>query len=1180
DQKYGGKVAIYNEYGPTEATVGCMIYQYQADDATASVPIGKPVDNTQIYLLDGNFSPVPQGAIGELYIAGAGLALGYFDNPEMTTEKFIDNPFAEGGTRMYRTGDLARWLEDGNIEYLGRFGDQVKIRGFRIELGEIAHHLTQYDQIRDSIVLDREQSDTTYLVAYYLADDEVDTTLIRDYLTNLLPEYMIPFHYVRMDEWPLTNNGKLDKKALPEIKMHSATGFKLAQTKEEKLLAQVWSQVLGIEHPGLNDHFFSLGGDSIKSVQVSSRMRGHGYELSVSSIMSKPTISEMAKVLTPILRASDQSPVSGSLPLTPIQRWFFDGTIAEKDHYNQSVFLRFKERLDAADLVDILSKLQDHHDALRTIFSKEGDEVTQHVQDIGLPVALEEIDLTNSSTAETVIQEKNQALQESIQLDRGPLLKAVLYQLAAESRLILVIHHLVVDGISWRILFEDLESLMTQKREGKSLNLPLKTDSYQFWSDRVQVYQNSDRFEKAGEYWEALMARDFDRIRRDQENGSNTYGIAKKEVFSLNEEATQHLLTKAPTPFNTEINDLLLVALLLSTKETFGIDVLKVDMEGHGREQLDEDVNISRTIGWFTTIFPQVLDYQNEALSSCIKRVKELNRGIPNHGLDYLPYKFQSRLSQKQQGEAQLSFNYLGQFDADIAGKSFEFLTEGKGEDISLAAERLYDLELIGIIIDGKLEMSISYSPEQYDKETMSSFMTCYHAQLKAVIDYCVDYKRTELTPSDLSYDQLSLAVLDQLNKQYELTDVYPLSPMQEGMLFHALYDPESAQYYEQVVCSVRGELDLEKVSETMNDLIQRHEILRTLFVHEGQERPLQVVLNSRAITVICEDLRTETSQLSVTELIEKYKSADKQQKFDLSKDSLIRLTILRIADDLYEFIWSYHHILMDGWCMGLLINEFEKVYTGKLRNEPVQLAPVQPYSNYIQWIALRDTKASAEYWKDYLFGYESLTGLPKPLSRATEDFEHQTSHFVLSKGQTQGLHLLSVKYGVTVNTIIQTAWAVLLSKYNNTTDVLFGAVVSGRPSDLEGVETMIGMFINTLPVRVQYDQKDTVAALLQRVQRDALASEVHQFHSLPDIQAENELGRDLLDHILIFENFPIQSATAPDNRRSEGSAFTIESAAVYEQTNYDLAITVNPGDELKFKLDFNSKVYKADNIE
>ncbi|MEL7147099.1 MAG: condensation domain-containing protein, partial [Bacteroidota bacterium] len=790
-QATGVSADLENIYGPTEGTIYSSWFPV-TDFEGQKVPIGKPVDNVRLYVVNSFDQLVPVGVAGELCIAGAGVAREYLNNPILTREKFVTDPFQQGAHKMYRTGDLVCWRADGNIEYLGRLDDQVKIRGFRIELGEIAYHLSAHDQIRDCMVLDREHAGSKFLVAYYIASETLTNQEMREHLSKSLPDYMIPSIYQQIEELPMTANGKLDKQSLPAVELQPTVGYELAQTKEEKILTSVWSQVLGVDQPGINDHFFSLGGDSIKSVQVSSRLRTHGYELPIRAIMANPTIAELSRKLQPVVRKSDQSPVTGTLPLTPIQRWFLEGPITQKEHFNQSVMMRFNEILASDDLREILSRLQDHHDALRTVFEIHGDQIIQRVLETGNAVALEQIDLSENQTPQDYILAKNQELQQSMTLDEGPLMKAILYQQPKGSMLFVVIHHLVVDGISWRILFEDLESLRSQQQNGELLALPPKTDSFKHWSISLKAYQESSMYEQAAAYWAAVTQQEFDEIPHDFEDGINRYETVIDEVVGLSDTATRELLTAAHIPFNTEINDLLLVALMISMKQAFDIDTVRVDMEGHGREQLESDVNISRTIGWFTSIYPVVLGYQQEDLSQSIKRIKEGNKAIPNNGLDYLMYQYQNTEKSADGKEAQLSFNYLGQFDADLSEKSFELVNEGRGDDISQDAPRIYDLELSGIIIDGKLQMRMSYSTEQFDSDTIRQLMSLYEANLNQVIRYCVDYDSVELTPADLTYDGMSLTDLDQLNRQYDLEDIYLLSPLQEGMMFHSLMEQES----------------------------------------------------------------------------------------------------------------------------------------------------------------------------------------------------------------------------------------------------------------------------------------------------------------------------------------------------------------------------------------------------
>ncbi|MBA4057397.1 MAG: non-ribosomal peptide synthetase, partial [Marivirga sp.] len=509
---------------------------------------------------------------------------------------------------MYRTGDIGRWLPDGNIEFFGRKDSQVKINGHRIELGEIERKLTVYEAVEDTVVTVQESEGNKYLIAYYKSEEEISSIELRNYLSRHLPDYMLPAYYVFMERLPLSPNGKIDRKNLPVPKFSAEKGYVAPRTKEEKLLSEVWSAVLAVQPIGINNNFFSIGGDSIKSIQISSRMRIEGFDVSVKDIFSYPTIEALSKRLKKIERISDQSVVTGEVLLTGIQRSFFDGPIKSKHHYNQAVMLNFPERITDREVRAIFTHLQAHHDALRMNYRQSGENILQYNHGLDRPLSLTVRDLRKDESSKDTLLSLCNTLQSSIDLEEGPLLKLGLFDLMDGSRLLIVIHHLLIDGLSWRILFDDIETLYKQLKGGEALKLPLKTDSFQLWSRKLQEYTQTKRYKEAIEYWNSVLNTNQVRILRANPEGSNITWDKVTSHFRLSKDMTDKLLRKAHGAFNTQINDILLAGFLMSVNKHYGAGTLQIDMEGHGREQIMEDINIDRTVGWFTSIYPLVLE--------------------------------------------------------------------------------------------------------------------------------------------------------------------------------------------------------------------------------------------------------------------------------------------------------------------------------------------------------------------------------------------------------------------------------------------------------------------------------------------------------------------------------------------------------------------------------------------
>nr|WP_295869891.1 non-ribosomal peptide synthetase [uncultured Chitinophaga sp.] len=1174
------RAKVMNSYGPTECTDVVSYYIIADYDVQKNpvIPIGKPVDNTLLYILDSQQQLQPPGVKGEICIAGIGVSKGYLNNQALTDTKFLPDTISGTGL-MYRTGDFGVWLPDGNIEFLGRIDNQVKLRGFRIELGEIENSLLEHGQVQHAAVIIRELNGTKSLVAYYVAASPVPAASLRAFLQQQLPGYMIPAVFVHLESMPLTPNGKINRRGLPDPEVSSSGVFSPAVTPEEKLLSEIWLGVLGIAQVSVTDNFFSLGGDSIKSIQITSRLRSAGYETTVRDIFGSQTIRELALKLRRLSVISSQAAVSGEVGLTPIQQWFFDGPLEQKHHFNQSVVLHFPGHLGAERVMTIFRKLTDHHDALRMVFEKRGGVIVQRNQDAGTPVSLAEVDLRGENDWQAGFIRHCNTLQSGIDLASGPLLKLGLFHTPDGSRLVVVIHHLIVDGVSWRILFEDIETLYHQAAQGETLSLPLKTDAFQQWSSALSQYAESDAFRAACAYWSRIEQQPVSRLPKDNAADKGRQSSVRREHFMLDSSATAKLTQHAQA---IQVNDILLAALYLAMRRQYAVAALRIDVEGHGRSDMDATVNVSRTVGWFTSIYPLVLASDSEDPAVLIRDIRETLRSVPNGGIDYLLMQ-QRRSAETQESGKGITFNYLGQFDSDRRGSAFRISSEQHGETISPEDVRLYDWDIVAMISAGQLQVQLNYSTSQYRPETIGAFMKAYRDCLVEIMDYCNAGHRLLLCPSDLTWKDIPVSLLDELQQQEAVEDIYPLSPTQEGILFHALLNPDAEDYHGQTVIHIEGELDIVAVEAAMNELVARYAVLRTQFLHDRYHRPLQVVLKQRKVDFRYHDVREECIESGSAQVVEAWRNHDRAKPFRLQQDMLMRLTVLQTGPRRYELIWSHHHILMDGWCIGIIVKDFNEIYTKLQRNESLAAAAVKPYSRYIAWLEGRDRKASAHYWKKYLEGYELLAGLPEK-GITTGDMTadgHLIRELKLAPEVMASLAAVSSGYGVTMNTIIRVAWGILLARFNNVKDVVYGAVVSGRPAEIEGVETMVGLFINTVPVRLKIAQDCSLGELLQAAQEDDLRSEQYHYHSLSELQSFSQLGRKLIDHIMVFENYPVaRQLEDMSAAEKDGKGFHVISAGYSVKTNYDLIVRILPQNGFTIQLDFNQRRYDQGDID
>jgi amino acid adenylation domain-containing protein/non-ribosomal peptide synthase protein (TIGR01720 family) len=815
---FKGAIEIYNEYGPTEAAVGCMLYKYNhGEEQRGFVPIGKAAANYRIYLVDKEGKPVPVGIVGELLISGPGLARGYLNNPELTAEKFclrrpggtLFEKTAPPGPRetstknfllekqqapgkrfymsymshrsyIYKTGDLARRLPDGNIEFLGRIDQQLKIKGSRIEPGEIKSRLLEKEEIKDVVVLAKEdENKEKYLCAYIVSTKELNTPELREWLSKTLPHYMVPLYMVQLGSIPLTGSGKVNHKALPK------PDVKIADKKYnppgnwiEEQLVEIWQEVLTMEKIGVTTNFFEIGGDSIKAIQVSARLKNYQLDLKVNDLFLHPTIRELGKyVQSPGMpghgiTAHEQGIVEGEVQLTPIQWWFFNHDFTDKHHFNHAIMLYSEKGFREDFVTKLFKKIIQHHDALRMVYKIKGTKVVQWNRGPEEPpVDLQVVDLKNRGAIvlENEIEKTAHGIQRSIDWEKGPLLKLGLFKTHQGDHLLIVIHHLVVDGVSWRILSEDISRGYSQLEKGEELAFQEKTTSFRRWSQKLVEYSKSDALLNQLEFWRSVEKASIEELPKDfaADAKAKKSGSSKVIPVHLEEEHTTSLLKEVNRAYGTQINDILLTAIGMALREWKGIEKPVINLEGHGRENIIEGIDVSRTLGWFTSQFPVVLDMSRwQDLSYIIKSVKETLRKIPRKGIGYGILKYLTPANKKKGvtfgAEPEISFNYLGQVDIiNISGKK-------TGDAVSPQLERVHAIDINGIITAGKLTVTFKYNKCEFMKSTIEKLAHAFHSYLIKIIKHCTGKKEKELTPADMDYSkELTIDQLEELEDKF-----------------------------------------------------------------------------------------------------------------------------------------------------------------------------------------------------------------------------------------------------------------------------------------------------------------------------------------------------------------------------------------------------------------------------
>lgn len=902
---------LVNMYGITETTVHVTYRPLTANDVQAASVIGIPIPDLQIYILDPRRQPVPIGVPGEMFVGGAALARGYLHRPELTADRFIPNPFnGEPGARLYKTGDLARFLPGRDIEYLGRIDHQVKIRGFRIELGEIESVLCQHVAVREAVVLAREDGPGgKRLVAYLTTKNGAapGVSELREYLKIKVPEYMVPAAFVVLDKFPLTNNGKVDRKALPApelSRLDAGKNFVAPRTDAEKALAEIWQEVLRVERVGVHDNFFELGGDSILTIQIIARARQTGLALTPKQLFKTPTVAELAaNAAASAASQAEQGLVSGTAPLTPIQHWFFEQELRAASHYSQAFLFSTPLPLNEKALAGAVAKLIEHHDALRLRFAKTASGWRQEFSAPAGEIPFERRDLSSLPPTEqqNAIERTSVEIQASLDITNGPLLRVVEFDLgkATPGRVLMVVHHLAVDGVSWRTLLEDLETAYGRLRAGQRVQLPAKTASFKQWAERLVEFSKRDTPRSALEFWRSAGGSEVARLPKDFPSpGENTEASTETLTASLEPEETRALLQKVPAAYNTQINDVLLTALAQAfSRWTSGRSWL-VDLEGHGREDIGGALDLSRTVGWFSSVFPVRLEIPNadlsfapgfsqvsdggkatEAVSTAsrlgetakavgdlsrttntglkpganqkgdwvapaLKSVKEQLRRIPQRGIGYGVLRYLAGdAALRSQPQPEVVFNYLGQFDQVLAGsKLFSFAPESSGPWHSPANTRRHWLEINSLVIGEKLELRWTFSRNAHRAGTIRRVAEDFIASLREIIAHCTTPGVRGFTPSDFLLAQLDQATLDRIVAATpELENICPLSPMQQ--LFYTLESADAKIGFHQYHYTVRGALDAAAFRAAWEGVVARHAILRTGFFADGLKQPLQIVV-------------------------------------------------------------------------------------------------------------------------------------------------------------------------------------------------------------------------------------------------------------------------------------------------------------------------------------------------
>ncbi|MER6303761.1 amino acid adenylation domain-containing protein, partial [Kitasatospora sp. NPDC001539] len=1186
--------ASHNFYGPTEYTIDAL--SFPLSDSEQPV-IGGPLRNGRAYVLDGALQPVPPGAPGELYLAGPQVARGYAGRPALTADRFVADPFGSGG-RMYRTGDVVRWSGHGLIEFLGRADEQVKIRGYRIELGEIEQALAAHPTVsRAAVVARTDAPAVTRLVAYAVGTaGPVDPAELRAHLARVLPEYMVPAAVVPIAELPLTVNGKLDVAALPAPDFTVAVSSRSAATPAEHTLCTLFQEVLGLPAVGIDDDFFALGGDSIISIQLVSRARRAGLEISPRDVFTRRTVAALAAGAATVTdRGASPDPAAvGEVPLTPIvhAQHELGGPV---DGFHQAFVLSLPAGATADRLARVLQTVVDHHDALRLRLDVNAGAWQLTVREPGAVHA----DALLSRTAVEVPQDGardeafDDALRAELPLSRarlaptaGTVLDAVWFDAgpAHAGRLLLNIHHLAVDGVSWRILQEDLRIAWEAQEAGREARLPRVGTSLRSWATRLTELARTPEREQELPLWLDLLRTDDPAVAdRVLDPARDVAATARTLTVSVPSEQTVPLLTTLPAAYSTGVTEILLAGFALAVADWRRhrgqpAEGPLVDVESHGRHDLFAGADLSRTVGWFTEqhpvrVDPGPLDWGDVSLGGpsvgqAVKRIKEQVNALPGNGAGYGLLRYLNPGTSRALAElpsAEWGFNYLGRFADGAAGKDWAPAgTTGLigGADRRMPLEHAVDLTLV---TEDRPEGPVlvatwTWAGELLAEPEVEQLSRAWLRSVEALAAHAADPAAGGRTPSDFPLVSLSMREVELLEAaQPALVDVLPLAPLQQGLMFQSMVSEGELDLYTSLLTlDVRGPLDVARLRSAWDELVVRHPNLRTEFRQEGLRDTVAVVVASVDLPwthVDLSDLGSEERAERLRGLVEQ----ERGHRFDLGSAPLLRFTVVRLGDDHHQLLFTNHHMLVDGWSMPMLFAELFELYTGGERT------PRLPYTyrDYLAWLGRQDRGAAELAWSRELAGLDGPTLLaPAKLSREVVVPSRLTTE--LSEESTAALSATARQYGLTLNTVVQSALAVLIARLTGRTDVVFGTTVSGRPAELPGIEDMLGMFINTVPVRAEVRPEQTLLDTAKLLQERQSALLEHHHLGLADIQRAAS-QRELFDTVISFQNFPLQQAL-PDLGEA---GLEVTAAESTDASHYPFVFHAFPGERIELRITY-----------
>ncbi|MGY6120420.1 amino acid adenylation domain-containing protein (plasmid) [Paraburkholderia strydomiana] len=1201
-------IRLDNLYGPTETTVAALYRRTGADDARqVTVPIGHPYPGRTARVFDAFGDEAPVGGLGELCIGGPTVARGYPGRAALTAERFVPDPYGEPGARVYRSGDLCRLRADGTVEFLGRLDQQVKLRGQRIELGEIEAVLRQCDGVREAAVIVVGEAQKQRLAAYVAGQSDaaslppLDAQRLQRELEQKLPGYMVPSSITVLARLPWMPNGKLDRASLPTPQAGAIERVAPSNGVEAALLS-IWAAVLGRDDLGVTDNFFEAGGDSIQSLQIIARAREAGWRLTPRQMFEHPTVAGLAQRAQRLdAGAVEEFDDGAALPLTPIQRLFFERYPQGESHWNQAVLLKVKGRLVPAALERAVAALEARHDALRLRFAREAGEWKQ-VAVKGAQTSEMSAQMSEASQAAQTSQPSQSAstavvhhdhlaslarltaacdrIQSSLNIEHGPVWRIGHFETPDETRVLIAIHHLAVDGVSWRVLLEELQTAYEQAERDAPIALPAPSMSWRAWVRALEQYSHSDAVQSEASWWQNALSVLDEASELPLRAPAGTRVAGSETIdWTLDASRTRDLLQNASRAYRTRVDELLLAALAQALGAWSGAAEIAVELEGHGREDVIDGVDLSRTVGWFTTRFPVALPGAPAAPGDALVAAKERVRAVPHKGMHWGLLD-----ASRARPRPAISFNYLGRFDQSFdAASRFTFSSDDAGSSHGPGARVDYALDLNGIVTGDTLLLRWRFDPARIARESVERIVAAFDQHVDALIAHCV------AAPPGATASDFPLSGLDQVQLRAlrlplgGVADIYPATPLQQGLLYHSELQQGEGVYVNQLLLTLGGRLDAAALRAAWQAAIARHDMLRTRFEWRHGEAALQIVQREAVLPFAVHDwcdAHDYDARLAT------WRAADIAAGIDASRAPLMRVNVFRRPDGRFDLVRTHHHVLTDGWSGARLLAEVFDDYERALGVSPTDgaraAAGMPPsYRRYVEWLAVQPDPR--DWWSERLPATDdtgTLTAsLVAPLGTDSSEAASVPRKLTLELDAPLDARVrrAAQRHRVTLNTLMQGAWAALLARVSGKRTVAFGVTVSGRPASLAGSDKMFGLFINSLPVFAAVPGEVTIPAWLDELQTCNMQMREVEHTPLSSLQQwAGRSGDALFDSLIVFENYPVAARAAS----TATDALRVERVDSFERTHYPLTLTILPATRIELQWQWDSRRLTRTQVE